>query len=74
MFVQKGYVTAEKLAEVYLASKSTLTRGLGRLEEYFGNSFILEIRKAQGYRLKGCLLYTSVLQGGTGHPDRREAD
>ncbi|MEQ2472191.1 PRD domain-containing protein [Laedolimicola intestinihominis] len=53
LFVQKGYVTAEKLAEVYLASKSTLTRGLGRLEEYFGNSFILEIRKAQGYRLKG---------------------
>lgn len=46
-------MTAEKLAEVYLASKSTLTRGLGRLEEYFGNSFILEIRKAQGYRLKG---------------------
>lgn len=53
LFVQKGYVTAEKLAEVYLASKSTLTRGLGRLEEYFGNSFTLEIRKAQGYRLKG---------------------
>lgn len=53
LFVQKGYVTAEKLAEVYLASKSTLTRGLGRLEGYFGNSFILEIRKAQGYRLKG---------------------
>ena len=53
LFVQKGYVTAEKLAEVYLASKSTLTRGLGRLEEYFSNSFILEIRKAQGYRLKG---------------------
>lgn len=53
LFVQNGYVTAEKLAEVYLASKSTLTRGLGRLEEYFGNSFTLEIRKAQGYRLKG---------------------
>ena len=50
LFVQKGYVTAEKLADVYLASKSTLTRGLGRLEEYFGNSFTLEIRKAQGYR------------------------
>ena len=53
LFVQKGYVTAEKLAEVYLASKSSGQRGLGRLEEYFGNSFILEIRKAQGYRLKG---------------------
>ena len=46
LFSQKGYVTAEKLAEVYLASKSTLTRGLGRLEEYFGGSFRLDIRKA----------------------------
>ena len=53
LFSQKGYVTAEKLAEVYLASKSTLTRGLGRLEEYFGGSFRLDIRKAQGYRLEG---------------------
>lgn len=53
LFTQKGYVTAEKLAEVYLASKSTLTRGLGRLEEYFGGSFGLDIRKAQGYRLEG---------------------
>ena len=53
LFTQKGYVTAEKLAEVYLASKSTLTRGLGRLEEYFGGSFRLDIRKAQGYRLEG---------------------
>lgn len=53
LFSQKGYVTAEKLAEVYLASKSTLTRGLGRLEEYFGGSFWLDIRKAQGYRLEG---------------------
>ncbi len=50
---QKGYVTAEKLADVYLGSKSTLTRGLGRLEEYFHGSFRLEIRKAQGYRLEG---------------------
>ena len=53
LLVQKGYVTAEKLADIYLASKSTLTRGLGKLEGYFGNSFTLDIRKAQGYRLLG---------------------
>lgn len=46
-------MTAEKLADIYLASKSTLTRGLGKLEGYFGNSFTLDIRKAQGYRLLG---------------------
>ncbi len=53
LLVQKGYVTAEKLADIYLASKSTLTRGLGKLEGYFGNSFTLDIRKAQGYRILG---------------------
>ena len=53
LLIQKGYVTAEKLADIYLASKSTLNRGLSHLEEYFGGNFRLKIQKAQGYRLEG---------------------
>lgn len=63
LFSQKGYVTAEKLAEVYLASKSTLTRGLGRLEEYFGGSFRLDIRKAQGLPPGGRRAYAQKTGG-----------
>ena len=53
LFVRKEYVTAEKLADVYIASRSTLARSLGRIEAHFGNSFTLDVKKAQGYRMTG---------------------
>lgn len=53
LFVRKEYVTAEKLADVYFASRSTLARSLGRIEAHFGNSFTLDVKKAQGYRMTG---------------------
>lgn len=53
LFVQKNRVTAEKLAEICYVSRSTLNRFLNRMEESFANSFSLDAKKAQGYRLTG---------------------
>lgn len=53
LFARKNRVTAEKLAEICYVSRSTLTRFLSRMEEWFGNSFSLDAKKAQGYRLMG---------------------
>ena len=53
LFVQKGYVTSEKMAAAYYLSRSTLSRTLGKLEDWFEHVFTLEVRKASGYRLEG---------------------
>lgn len=53
LFAQKNRVTAEKLAKICYVSRSTLTRFLGRMEEWFHNSFSLDAKKARGYRLLG---------------------
>lgn len=53
LFVQKSHVTAERIAEVYFVSRSTLTRFLGKMESYFENQFFLDARKSMGYRLEG---------------------
>lgn len=53
LFVQKGYVTAEKMAATYYLSRSTLSRTLGKMEAWFEYAFSLKVRKASGYRLEG---------------------
>lgn len=53
LFVQKDYITAEKLAAAYYISRSTLSRILGKMEEWFGHTVSLKVRKASGYRLEG---------------------
>lgn len=53
LFVQKGYVTAEKMASAYYLSRSTLSRILGKMEAGFGHAFSLKVRKASGYCLEG---------------------
>lgn len=53
LFVRKEYVSAEKLAEVFFVSRSTLARSLKKMEEHFENTFTLDVKKAQGYRIKG---------------------
>ena len=53
LFVQKSHVTAERIAEAYFVSRSTLTRFLGKMESYFENQFFLDARKSMGYRLEG---------------------
>lgn len=53
LFARKDRVTAEQLANICFISRSTLTRFLSRLEAWFDNSFSLDAKKAQGYRLWG---------------------
>lgn len=53
LFVQKGYVTAEKMASAYYLSRSTLSRILGKMEAGFDHAFSLKVRKASGYCLEG---------------------
>ena len=53
LFVQKSHVTAERIAEAYFVSRSTLARFLGKMEGYFENQFFLDARKSMGYRLEG---------------------
>ena len=53
LFVQKNHVTAERIAEAYFVSRSTLARFLGKMESYFDNRFFLDARKSMGYRLEG---------------------
>lgn len=53
LFARKEYVTAEKLADIYFASRSTLTRSLSKLEAHFGSGITLDVKKAQGYRITG---------------------
>ncbi len=53
LLLQKDYVTAEKIAGAIFISRSTLNRLLGKLEAYFNNQVVIEVKKAQGYRLAG---------------------
>ncbi len=53
LFVRRCHVTAEKIAETYYLSRSTLTRFLGKMESYYENQFFLGARKSLGYRLEG---------------------
>lgn len=53
LFVRKGYVTLEKMAAAYYLSRSTLSRTLGKIEDWSEHAFSLEVKKASGYRLKG---------------------
>ncbi len=53
LFVQKGYITAEKLSDTYFVSRSTLGRLLVRMEEFFEGDVQLDAKKALGYRLRG---------------------
>lgn len=53
LFVRQYHVTAEKIAETYFISRSTLTRFLGKMESYYENQFTLDAKKSLGYRLEG---------------------
>lgn len=53
LFLQKDYVTAERIAERLYVSYSTLKRLLDRMEDHYRNAFLLESRKSLGYRLTG---------------------
>lgn len=53
LFVQKGYVTSEKMAAAYYLSRSTLSRTLAKMEAWFEHAFSLKVRKASGYCLEG---------------------
>lgn len=53
LFIQRGYVTLEKMAAAYYLSRSTLSRTLGKIEAWSEHAFSLEIKKASGYRLNG---------------------
>lgn len=53
LFVRRCHVTAEKIAETFFISRSTLTRFLGKMESYYDNQFFLDAKKSLGYRLEG---------------------
>lgn len=64
LFVRNDHVTAEKIAETYFISRSTLTRFLGKMENYYKNQFFLDAKKSLGYRLDGDELALRRLAAG----------
>jgi len=53
LFLQKDYVAAEKIAHIIFMSRSTLNRMMAKMEGWFDHQLVLEVKKAQGYRLAG---------------------